>query len=166
MAENDYKELVEFLGKQFEGIYDRLDNTASKDDLAKMATKDDLAKMATKDDLAKMASKDDLAKMATKDDLAKMATKDDLAKMATKDEMRAEIAAAKEEVMRHTGVLIEDVQHKLDLLVEGRMATHEKIERDKEENEREHGRLEKRTLINTADISVLDQRVGRLEGKA
>ena len=117
MADNDYKELIEFLGRQFEGIYDRLDNTATKDDLANFATKDDLA-------------------------------------------------AAKEEVMRHTGVLIEAVQHKLDLLAEGSMATHERIERDKEENEREHGRLDKMTLVNTADISRLDQRVGRLEGKA
>jgi tetrahydromethanopterin S-methyltransferase subunit G len=91
MADNDNKELMEFLGKQFEGIYKRLDNTDKR--LDNTATKDDLANLATKDD-------------------------------------------------------IEDVK------------------RQKEENEREHARLEKMTLINTSDISRLDQRVGRLEGKA
>ena len=107
MEDKEYKGLMEFLGRQFEGIYSRLDKTASKDDLA----------------------------------------------------------ASEEKTMRHTGVLIEAVQHKLDLLGEGRVATHERIVKDKEENDREHGRLEKITLSNTADISRLDQRVGRLEGK-
>jgi len=112
MADNDYKELIDFLGKQFEGIHDRLDKTATKDDV------------------------------------------------------QALIAKSEEKVMRHTGVLIEDVKHKIDLLVEGRVATHERMDRDTEENIREHVRLEKMTLSNTADISRLDLRVGRLEGKA
>lgn len=110
VANNDNKELMEFLGKQFEGIDKRFDGIEKQ--------------------------------------------------------LKSEIAEAKEEMMRHTGVLIEGVQHKLELLVEGRMATHEKMEREKEENKREHDRLEKMTLINTSDISTLDRRVGRLEGKA
>src|SRR5512143_3548084 len=116
MSESEYKELIEFLGKQFESIHSRFDNTP------------------------------------------------------TKDEMRAEIKTAvddaKEETMRHTGVLIEAVNHRLDILAEGIAGNSESIERYKKENEQEHARLEKMALINSADISKLDQRVGRLEGKA
>jgi hypothetical protein len=120
MADNDNKELMEFLGKQFEGIYKRLDNTDKR--LDNTATKDDLANLATKDDI--------------------------------------------EDVKRHTGVLVEAVRHDFAIIGEGMMGINEKMGREKEENEREHARLEKMTLINTSDISRLDQRVGRLEGKA
>ena len=125
MADNDNKELMQFLEKQFEGIYKRLDNSASKDDLA--AVRGELSNFATKDDLA------------------------------------AKITAAKEETMRHTGVLIEAVRHDIKIVIEGLMGSNEKRDRDKEEHEQEHTRLEKITLINSADISKLDQRVGRLE---
>ena len=118
MADNDNKDLMQFLEKQFEGIYKRLDNTATKDELAKMASIDDLD---------------------------------------------AKITAAKEETMRHTGVLIEAVRHDIKIVIEGLMGSNEKRDRDKEEHEQEHTRLEKITLINSADISKLDQRVGRLE---
>jgi hypothetical protein len=197
MADNGNKELMDFIEKkfdgienqfnnfekQFEGVYKRLDNTATKDDLANFATKDDLANFATKDDLANFATKDDLANFATKDDLANFATKDDLANFATKDDLAnfatkddlanfatkddLEVAtnAAKEETMRHTGVLIEAVDHKLDIVIEGVMTVNERLDRRMDENEQEHGRLEKMTLINTADISKLDQRVGKLEGR-
>ncbi len=109
MAENDYKELMEFLGKRFEGIdkqfeavNKRLDNTAAKDDI--------------------------------------------------------------EELKRHTGVLIEGVEHKLELLAEGITNVNEKLDRGNDVHEAEHAQLEKRILINTADIAKLDQRVARLEG--
>ena len=92
-------------------------------------------------------------------------TKDDLASFATKDDLDAKITAAKEEAMRHTGVLIEDVKHKLDIVIEGLMGVNEGRDRDRKENEQEHARLEKMSLINSADISKLDQRVGRLEGR-
>ena len=121
MAGSEYKELMEFISRQFEKVDERFKGVYEQ-----------------------------LAGMATKDDLA-----------STRDE----IVTAKEEVMRHTGVLIEAVDHKIDLLVEGRMATHERIDRDKEENEVEHARMERTTLINTADISGLDKRVGKLEGR-
>lgn len=98
MADNENKELMQFLEKQFEGIYKRLDNTATKDDL------------------------------------------------------EAKITAAKEEVMRHTGVLFEAVDKKIDIVIEGIMTVNE--------------RLEKMILINSADISKLDQRVGKLEERA
>ena len=116
MADNDNKELMQFLEKQFEGIYKRLDNTPTKDDLTKFASKDDLV-------------------------------------------------ATKEETMRHIGVLIEAVRSDIKIVIEGLMGSNEKRNRDTEENEHEHARLEKMSLINTADISKLDQRVGRLEGR-
>ncbi|MDD1748781.1 MAG: hypothetical protein LUO89_02795 [Methanothrix sp.] len=136
MADNDNKELMDFLGKQFqgiekqferidkrfEGIEKRLDNTASKDDLANFATKDDLTKLATKDDI--------------------------------------------EDVKRHTSVLIEALDHKIDIVIEGVMAANERLDRHAEENKQEHSSLEKRILINAADIAGLDQRVGRLESRA
>lgn len=135
MSENEYKEFVDFFGKQLEKIYDRLKNTATKDDLANTATKDDLANFTTKDDLANFATKDDLA-------------------------------AAKEETMRHTGILIEEVNHNIDIVIETVMGINEKLDRRTGENEEEHARLDKRTLINSADISKLDQRVERLEGES
>ncbi len=79
--------------------------------------------------------------------------------------LKAEIDTAKEETMRHTGVLIEEVRHDIKILAEGIMTANEKTGREKEENKQEHVQLEKRILINTADISSLDNRVGRLEGK-
>ena len=110
MADNDNKELMEFLGKQFEnidkrfeGIEKRLDNTATKDDI--------------------------------------------------------------EDVKRHTGVLIEAIDRKIDIVIEGLMGEQERHDRDVETIGQEHHGLEKRVLINTADISALDQRVGRLEGR-
>ena len=83
---------------------------------------------------------------------------------ATKDDLEAKITAAKEETMRHTGVLIEGVQHQIELLAEGITNVNEKLDRGWDEHKGEHARLEKRTLINTADIAKLDQRVTRLEG--
>ncbi len=117
MADNDYKELIDFLGKHFEGIDKKFEGVYGE-------------------------------------------------LKNTKEGLRAEIAAAKEETMRHTGVLIEDVKHKLDLVVEGVTGVNEKLDRHISENEKEHARLEKMSLISAADISSLDQRVGRLEGKA
>ena len=135
MADKDYTELVDFLGKQFENI--RAEIAATKDELR--------AEIAT--------SKEDVL-------LHTGILSEDVQR-----KLRAEIVASKEEVMRHTGVLLEGVQHKFDILVEGRTATHERIEMNKEENEREHARLEKMADIHSADISMLDQRVGRLEGR-
>ena len=104
MAENDYKELVDFMGKQLEKIHSEI--------------------------------------------------------VQTKNELKNDI----EEAKRHTGVLIEDVNHRLDLIVEGLTGTQEGRKQDKIENEQAHEQLDKRILINSADISALDQRVGRLEG--
>lgn len=108
MAENDYKELVDFMGKQLEKIHSEI--------------------------------------------------------IQTKNELKNELKNDIEEAKRHTGVLIEEVNHRLDLIVEGLTGTQDGRKQDKIENEQAHEQLDKRILINSADISALDQRVGRLEG--
>ena len=127
MADNDNKDIMQFLEKkfdgiekQFEGIYKRLDSTASKDDLAGINKR--------------------LDNTATKDDI--------------------------EEVKRHTGVLIEDVHHKLDIVIEGLIGANESRKREKEEIESELSRFLKMSLINTSDIHKLEQRVRKLEERA
>lgn len=67
--------------------------------------------------------------------------------------------------MRHTSVLIEALDHKIDIVIEGVMAGNERLDRHAEKNDQEHLGLEKRILINAADIAGLDQRVGRLESR-
>lgn len=76
------------------------------------------------------------SEMATKEDLTKMATKDDIKNMATKDDIkaiRAEVAETKEELKRHMGVLYENMQHKLDVVIEGFQANLEADERLKKD---------------------------------
>lgn len=76
------------------------------------------------------------SEMATKDDLKGMATKDDIRNMATKDDIkaiRAEMADTKEELQRHMGVLYENMQHKLDVVIEGFQSLTERDERLKKE---------------------------------
>ena len=43
--------------------------------------------------------------------------------------LRQEFGERMEEVKRHSGVLYEDLGHKLDLVVEGRQALYQKIEK-------------------------------------
>ena len=109
MAENDYKELIDFFGKQLEQIHN------------------------------------------------------EIAQVNTNLENKIEEKI--EETKRHVDILFEDVQHKFEITAEGMAAINEKLDRFHEENEREHSGLEKMALVNTADISSLDQRVGRLESK-
>jgi hypothetical protein len=59
--------------------------------------------------------------------------------------LREELGEKIEEVERHSGVLYEDLSHKLDLLVEGWQALHQKIERL--ETRMEHEFLEMRALF-------------------
>jgi hypothetical protein len=49
-------------------ILAKLENMATKDDIANMATKDDIANMATKDDIASMSTKEDIASLNAKMD--------------------------------------------------------------------------------------------------
>jgi hypothetical protein len=101
MSENEYKELIDFLGKNFENIDKKFENVDSQF----------------------------------------------------------------ADLRREMGILYEDVQHKFELVTEGMTSLRQVFEKDKDENEQEHSRLEKMTLVNMADISKLDQRVGSLEEK-
>src|SRR3990172_10299326 len=115
---------------------DDIRNMATKDDIRNMATKDDIKNMATKDDIRNMATKDDIKNMTTKDDIRNMATKDDIKNMATKDDIKAvkaEMTETKEELKRHMGVLYENMQHKLDIAIEGFQSLTERDERLKKE---------------------------------
>ena len=72
-----------------------------------------------------------------------------------------------EEAERHSGVLYEDVFHKLDLVVEGYQGVNQKIEKleariEKSEARMEHEFLETRALIQLS-YRQLQQRVETLE---
>ncbi len=108
MSENEYKELIDFLGKNFENIDKKFENI---------------------------------------------------------DRKFENIDNQFSDLRREMGVLYEDVQHKFDIVAEGMTAIHQVFDKHKDENEQEHARLEKMTLVNLADIATLDQRVGRLEEK-
>ena len=126
MSENEYKELIDFLGKKFEKIderFEKIDNQFEKIDERFKKIDDQF------------------------------------------EETKRHTDARIEEVKRHTGVLIEAVEHKIDIVIEGVMGLNERLDRHTAENEQEHSRLEKMTLVNLADIATLDQRVGRLEEK-
>ncbi len=196
MERKDGKETTDFLRKKLEDIEkkmatkDDLKKFATKDDLKKFATKDDLKKFATKDDLKKFATKDDLAdiredmkKFATRDDLAdiredmkKFATRDDLAdiredmkKFATRDDLADVVVMLKgsiEDSKRYAGILQEETNHKIDILIEGFQMFNDRFERNGADNEAKFKRLDAQHLENKAAISSIDKRVSRLERKS
>jgi hypothetical protein len=81
--------------------------------------------------------------------------------------LREEFGEKIEEVKRHSGVLYEDLGHKLDLVVEGQQALHQRIERL--ETKMEHEFLEIRALIQLSyrqlqeRVETLEQRVQFIE---
>ena len=81
--------------------------------------------------------------------------------------LRQELSEKSDEMKRHSGVLYEDLSHKLDLLVEGWQALHQKIERL--ETRMEHEFLEMRALIQLSyrqlqeRVETLEQRVQLIE---
>jgi DNA mismatch repair ATPase MutS len=81
--------------------------------------------------------------------------------------LRQELSEKTEEMKRHSGVLYEDLGHKLDLIVEGQQALHQKIERL--ETKMEHEFLEMRVLIQLSyrqlqeRVETLEQRVQLIE---
>jgi hypothetical protein len=115
MSENEYKELIDFLGKKFERIDERFEKIDNQ--------------------------------------------------FESVNKKIDNVATDVKDLRREMGVLYEDVQHRFDLVGEGMTAMRQGFDKDKDENEQEHARLEKMTLVNLADISKLDQRVGRLEEK-
>ncbi len=88
-----------------------------------------------------------------------------------KKELKEEVAGVKEEVAgvkedlkkefaRYTGILMEDAQHKFEILAEGIQTIDEKLSREKEEHQQEHKGIERRLLVHEADISKLNRKVG------
>ncbi len=78
--------------------------------------------------------------------------------------VKEEVAGVKEdlkkEFARYTGILMEDAQHKFEILAEGIQTIDEKLSREKEEHQQEHKGIERRLLVHEADISKLNRKVG------
>jgi LPS O-antigen subunit length determinant protein (WzzB/FepE family) len=88
--------------------------------------------------------------------------------------LRQEFREGIEEVKRHSGVLYEDVLHRIDLVVEGHQGLNQKIERvetkiERLETKMEHEFLEVRALIQLSyrqlqeRVETLEQRVQFIE---
>jgi hypothetical protein len=60
---------------------------------------------------------------------------------------------------RHNGILIEEVNHKIDLVIEGQQGIIQKFGRHVEENESEHKRLEHMIMEDRADVYNLKKRL-------
>lgn len=81
--------------------------------------------------------------------------------------LRQEFGEKFEEAKRHRGVLYEDVLHRIDLVVEGHQALHQRI--DSLEGRMEHEFLETRALIQLSyrqlqdRVETLEQRVQLIE---
>jgi hypothetical protein len=148
MEKKGKKEDFEFLKEKLEDIE------------KKMATKDDIANMATKDDIANMTTKDDLKGYATKEDL-----REELKKYATKEDI-ADVIVMIEGSKRYAGILQEETNHKIDLVLEGFQMFNDRMGKYESNNEQEHKGLDSQYLANKAGISGLDKRVGKLEKKS
>jgi len=81
---------------------------------------------------------------------------------ATKDDLKSSI----QDVIHQTGILHEETQHKLDLIVEGMQTQVESRGRDKDELLKAIGRLEKNDMLLHADITDHERRITQLEKKA
>ena len=71
--------------------------------------------------------------------------------MATKEEL--------EGLERRTGILFEEVNHKIDLVIEGQQGIIQKLDRHIDENEKEHRRLEHMVMEDRADIYNIKKRL-------
>lgn len=85
----------------------------------------------------------------------------------TEGRLREEIAEKFEEAERHSGVLHEDLLHKVGLLAEGHQALHQEIERLEAKMEDGFARIEREFLETRALIQLsyrqLQDRVDTLE---
>lgn len=81
--------------------------------------------------------------------------------------LRQEFREGVEEVKRHSGVLYEDVLHRIDLVVEGHQALHQRI--DRLATSMEHEFLETRSFMQLSyrqlqdRVETLEQRVQIIE---
>ncbi len=64
-----------------------------------------------------------------------------------------------EDSERRTGILIEEVHHKIDLVIEGQQGIIQKLGGHIEENESEHKRLEHMVMEDRADIYNIKKRL-------
>lgn len=117
MYDNDYTRLVEFMTREFSKIENRLDKTATKDDLKPFATKDDLNN-------------------------------------GLKD------------VKRHNEILIEDVKHGIQAIVDGQKFLNEKLDRESVEFVDRFARLDKFDMHLMSDIDDHEVRIKTLEKKS
>ena len=63
-----------------------------------------------------------------------------------------------EDAKRYTGILIEEVNHRIDLVIEGQQGIIQKLDGHIKENESEHGRLEHMIMEDRADIYNMKKR--------
>lgn len=134
MSNNEYSELINFLGKKFDGVDEKFDSIDKKFDAIDK----------------KFDAIDKKFDAIDK-------------KFDAIDKKFDAVDEQFETMRREIGVQFEAMDHKIDLLIEGMVGANQTAVRNKEENDREHARLEKMSLINAADISNLDKRVERLE---
>jgi hypothetical protein len=77
------------------------------------------------------------------------------AKFATKEELKSELKDSE----RRTGILIEEVNHKIDLVIEGQQGIIQKLDWHIDENDSEHKRLEHMVMEDRADIYNIKKRL-------
>jgi len=75
------------------------------------------------------------------------------------DAMRVETKEEIQGLERRTGVLIEEVHHKIDIVIEGQQGIIQKLGGHIEENESEHKRLEHMVMEDRADIYNIKKRL-------
>jgi len=64
-----------------------------------------------------------------------------------------------EDSERRTGILIEEIHHKIDIVIEGQQGIIQKLDRHIDENESEHKRLEHMVMEDRADIYNIKKRL-------
>lgn len=92
--------------------------------------------------------------------LENTATKDDL--IATKLDLQQGL----EDVKRHTEILIEDVKHGIQAIVDGQRMHDEKQDRDNVESDNRFSRLDKFDMHLMSDIDDHEMRIKALERKS
>ncbi len=93
----------------------RLDNLATRADIAPLATKAEIAQLATRAEIAQLATKAEIAQLATKTEIAQLATKAEIAPLATKAEI-AQLATKSEIAQLATKAEMSQLATKADLL--------------------------------------------------
>lgn len=138
-----------------------MDNeTNSRFDAIETRLGDIESRMATKDDIASIESR-----MATQDDIAEL--KGHIADVYVRiEEFRGSLERRMDDSERKMGILVEDLHHKLDLIIEGFGGQNDRMAGYEIYNDSEHKALDRRCIENAAATVRLDGRVTRLEKSA